>query len=252
VTDRLQLLEDAVDLARAGGDATLAWFRRRDLAVDRKGDGTEVTIADRTAERLIREGLADRYPHDAILGEEEGATPGTSGRQWVIDPIDGTTSFVSGVPLFSTLVAVLEDGEPVVGVIHLPALGETVAAAKGLGCRANGRPCAVRPAAALPGSLLVTSGVGHWPDGALDRVHAAGLKVRTWGDAYGYALVATGRAEAMVDPEVNLWDLAPMPVVLAEAGGRFSALNGDTSPAAGSGLGSAGPHHDDLLALLRG
>ncbi|MDH4146519.1 MAG: hypothetical protein OEY23_15265 [Acidimicrobiia bacterium] len=246
------LLADATELARMAGDATLAWFRQPDLVIDRKADDTEVTAGDRAAERAIREALAERYPDDAILGEEEGEQAGRTGRRWIIDPIDGTTSFASGVPLFATLVAVLDDGVPVVGVIHLPALGETVAAATGRGCFFNGRPCRVRDHDALARSMVMTSGIDTWSPERLAALHGSGAKLRTWGDAYGYALVATGRVAAMVDPVANLWDLAPMPVILGEAGGRFSDLSGGTDPASGSGLGtSGGAYHDLLLDLLR-
>jgi len=173
----------------------------------------------------------------------------------VVDPIDGTYGFVHGVPLYSTLLAVLDDHGPLIGVIHLPALRETVYAARGLGCfwRRNGqppRPARVNSHPTLAGSAVMTSGIGHWLPGRLDRLHEAGAKVRTWGDGYGYALVATGRVEAMVDPEVSVWDLAPLPVILAEAGGRFTTVDGRNDLWGGSGVASNGHIHDPLLAAL--
>lgn len=253
--DELQtLLDEAVDLVRRAGRLTDRWFRDPDLAVDTKADDTPVTEADRAVERFLRTELAARHPDDAIEGEEEAARPGRSGRRWIIDPIDGTRSFTAGVPLYANLLALVVGDEPVVGVIHLPALGETVAAARGRGCWVNGRRARVADRwAGLAGTMVMTSGVDTWDPAALARLAAAGGHLRTWGDAYGYALVATGRVAAMVDPVAALWDLAPMPVILAEAGGRFTSVDGAPGPGEGSGVGSCGgPLHDELLALLAG
>lgn len=245
------LLDHAVDLARRAGDLTLGWFRRHDLRVDTKADRTPVTDADRAAERLVREELGRLYPHDGIIGEEEATVRGRSGRRWVIDPIDGTYGFVHGVPLYSTLLALLDDHGPLLGVIHLPALGETVWAGRGLGCHSgDGSPTTVSSLPNLSGAAVMTSGLGHWQAGSLDRLHARGATVRTWGDGYGYALVATGRVEAMVDPEVSVWDLAPMPVIIAEAGGTFSTLEGSGDLWGGSGVASNGRLHAELLSVL--
>jgi histidinol-phosphatase len=246
------LLDEAVALAREAGALTLRWFRTAGLPVDRKADGTPVTEADRAAERLLREAIARHHPDDTVVGEEEDERVGTSGRRWIVDPIDGTKAFTRGVPLYSNLVAV-EDGEgPLLGVINLPALGETVYAGRGLGCFANGERVSVSTTPALGASLVSASGYGNWDDGALLRLKHTGAALRTWGDGYGYALVATGRIDAMVDPEVSLWDVAPMPVILAEAGGRFSAWDGSGSAAGGSGVATNGRLHDELLAVLRG
>jgi histidinol-phosphatase len=145
------LLDEAVALARDAGRTTLRWFRSADLAVDRKGDGTPVTEADRQAEAFVRAHLAEAHPDDAILGEEEGSVEGTSGRRWIVDPIDGTKAFVHGVPLYSTLLAVEDEHGPLVGVIELPALGQTVYAGRGLGCWCNDVPARVSGRDKLPG-----------------------------------------------------------------------------------------------------
>jgi histidinol-phosphatase len=245
------LLDEAVDLARRAGDLTLRWFRRPDLAVERKHDGTPVTEADRSAESLVRQHLAEHHAADTVVGEEDTNVDGTSGRRWVVDPIDGTKAFTHGVPLYSTLLALDDEHGPAIGVIHLPALGETVWAGRGLGCFVNGTPARVSDHASLDGAYVMTSAVDHWPPGALDHLHDAGAVVRTWGDGYGYALVATGRAEAMVDPTVAVWDIAAMPVLLAEAGGRFTDLSGRTSTDGGSGVASNGLIHEPLLAPLQ-
>ncbi|CAN5868028.1 histidinol-phosphatase [soil metagenome] len=247
-----ELLDTAVTLARQAGELTLQYFRRPDLAIDRKGDGSPVTDADRGAERLLRRELEACCPDDGILGEEEAEKLGTSGRRWIIDPIDGTKAFTHGVPLYTNLLA-LEDQEGIaLGVINVPALGETVAAGRGLGCFANGAPVSVNHREGLDDAYLTTSGLSPWDDDCMLRAKAAKLNLRTWGDGYGYVLVATGRVEAMFDPTAELYDLAPMPVIMAEAGGRFSDLDGGTSPDGGSGLATNGHIHDELLNVLRG
>ena len=244
------LLDLAVDLARQAGDLTLRWFRTVDLAVSRKSDGTPVTEADRAAERFIRDELERRRPDDGIVGEEEAERPGTSGLRWYVDPVDGTKALTHGVPLYSTLLAAFDEHGPALGVIHLPALGETIYAGRGRGCFGNGKPARVSGTSSLAGAYLTTSGFDYWPDAALAAVKASGLVMRTWGDAYGYALVATGRADVMVDPTAAIWDLAPMTVILAEAGGAFTDLGGVARADGGSGVASNGHLHAAVLPLL--
>jgi histidinol-phosphatase len=244
------LLDRAVALARAAGELTLTHFRRSGLVVERKDDGTPVTAADRGAERLLRDELARLHPADGVYGEEEGETVGRSGRRWIIDPIDGTKAFVRGVPTFANLLALEDEHGPALGVIHLPALGETVYAARGLGCWCNDRPAAVSSRAALAGSYLCSSGFDYWDEAALLAVKRSGLRMRTWGDGYGYALVATGRVDAMVDPEAALYDLAPMPVILSESGGCFTDWSGSAGAGGGNGVASNGHLHPALLEVL--
>jgi histidinol phosphatase-like enzyme (inositol monophosphatase family) len=248
------LLDEAVALTRAAGELTLSWFDRPDLAVATKSDGTPVTEADRAAERLIRSRLAEAHPDDAILGEEEDDVAGTSGLTWVIDPIDGTKAFTRGVPLYSTLLAVLDEHGPVVGVINLPALGTTVYAGRGLGCFRDGRPVTVSSRTDPAEAVVSTSGYSWWPEPALLGVKRAGYQLRTWGDGYGYAMVACGGIEVMVDPEVSLWDIAPMPVIIGEAGGRWSTLDGSEpllEPGAQpSFVATNGLVHDHVIAAL--
>lgn len=244
------LLDDAVAIAREAGQLTLQWFRASDLAVDRKGDGTPVTAADRAAERLVRDRLASRHPDDAVAGEEEADAGGTSGRRWIVDPIDGTKAFTHGVPLYSTLLALEDEHGPALGVIDLPALGETVYAGRGLGCFCNGEPARVSDRDGLRGSYLTTSGFDYWTEAALLAVRSSGLVMRTWGDGYGYALVATGRVEAMVDPSAAVWDVAAMPVIIGEAGGTFTDLAGAERSDGGSGLATNGRLHREVLDLV--
>ena len=246
----LDLLERAVAFARRAGELTLPYFRSIELEVEHKHDATPVTDADRGAERLLRELIDEAFPDDAVIGEEEDDKAGTSGRTWIIDPIDGTKAFTHGVPLYSTLLAATDEHGPLLGVICLPALPETVWAGRGRGCFLEGERCHVSDHASVEGAYVASSGLLNWPEGALDAAHAAGAAVRTWGDGYGYALVATGRIEAMIDHEAEVWDLAPMPVIITEAGGTMSAVDGTPNIHTGSGLATNGILHDDLLALL--
>jgi histidinol-phosphatase len=250
-----ELLDEAVSLCRAAGQVTLHWFRSLDLAVDHKDDGTPVTDADKAAERHLRAELAERHPDDTVLGEEEPDSAGSSGRTWIIDPIDGTKAFARGVPLYSNLLAVYDEHGPAVGVINLPALGETVYAGRGLGCFADGRRITVSDRPSLGGSALCTSGFGPWSDEAVLAVRRSDAVLRTWGDGYGFALVAAGRVEAMVDPAVALWDVAPVPVIIREAGGTFTDRTGNPDvrldPAATlSAVASNGLVHEQVLGLV--
>jgi histidinol-phosphatase len=244
------LLQEAVDLTRQAGDLTLRYFRSLELAVEDKDDGTPVTEADRRAERLIREELDRRHPGDGVFGEEEEEKPSETGRRWIIDPIDGTKAFTHGVALYSNLLAIEDEHGIAVGVINVPALGETVYAARGLGCFYNGVRAHVSDRTTLAGSYLSSCGFTDWEEADLLAVKRADMVMRTWGDGYGYALVATGRIDAMVDPSAALYDLAPMPVILEEAGGRFSDWSGALTPDGGNGIASNGRLHGQLLDLL--
>lgn len=242
-----------VEIAREAGELTLDWFRSSALSVDHKQDGSPVTEADLAVEDLMRQRLKAVCPNDSVLGEEHLDTAGTSPRTWVIDPIDGTKAFVAGVPLFANLLALVDDDGPVVGVINLPALDETIWAGRGLGTFFNGEPCHVNERTSLEDALVCTSGFGYWPQAKLTGLLAGPLRLRTWGDAFGYALVATGRAVAMIDPQAFPWDLAPISVIVAEAGGCFSSFDGRVGTdvwRSGSAVASNGLVHTDLLDLL--
>jgi histidinol-phosphatase len=243
-------LDTAVALLRAAGERTLRWFRSSDLTVERKADGTPVTAADKDAERFLRSELGAAFPDDGILGEEEAPAPGTSGRRWVLDPIDGTKAFTCGVPLYSNLLALEDEHGIAVGVINLPALGETVWAGRGLGCWSERGPARVSDHPTLAGAYVMSSSLSHWPAGRVAALEAAGAVLRTWGDGYGYALVATGRVAAMVDPAVEPYDVGPMPVLMQEAGGRFTDLGGEVTIEGGSGVATNGHLHDALLEVL--
>lgn len=225
------LLLAALELARLTGQTALRHFRGA-IAVERKGDGSPVTIADREAERSARDWIARRFPDDGILGEEFGETPGTSGRRWLLDPIDGTRTFVRGVPLWGSLIAIIENDTVLAGAACYPAMGEEVAAAPGRGCWHNGARCAVSKVDTLKDSVVLTSDEHLFSDALArrgwDRLAGSSQTVRTWGDCYGYLLVATGRAEVMVDARLNAWDVSCFVPIIQEAGGVITDLAGRT------------------------
>ena len=250
-----RLLDVAETVAREAADLTLRWFEHDELGMDRKDDGSPVTVADRAAEDHIRARLSALFPEDGIVGEERPPVTGTSGRRWIIDPIDGTEAFVRGVPLYSSLLAMVDEHGPAIGTVLVPALGQGAVAGRGRGCRWEGSALRVNDTDDLTGACLSTSAFDRpwWPDDALLAVSGrAGLRTRTWGDGYGYLLVAMGRIEAMTDPDLNEWDIAPMLTVITEAGGRITRWDGTTALAGGPWLASNGRVHDELLALLGG
>jgi histidinol phosphatase-like enzyme (inositol monophosphatase family) len=249
-----ELMEFASRVAVRAGEITMQHFGT--AAVERKGDGSEVTAADRASEEYLRREIAEAYPEDGIVGEEGSESVGRSGRRWIVDPIDATRSFASGVPLFGVLVALEVDGAPLLGCCHLPALGETLVAATGAGAWLDGRPIRVSAVDRLEEARVVTAGLEYWRDWATDegregwtRLVSRSRFARTWGDCYGYALIATGRADVLADPASGaIWDYAPMLPIIHEAGGRFTTLGGTAVRAWSTALASNGALHDQALA----
>jgi histidinol-phosphatase len=250
MNERKELLDIAVELARGAGDITLQYFRKQP-ETSTKSDGSYVTIADREAESYLRRHIAERFPDDGILGEEEGETQGTSGRRWILDPIDGTFAFVHGVPFYGVLVAVEIESELSVGVVNIPALGEIVSAAKGLGCFFNGERARVSTTAELKDALLLSTSfvacARHGFGRTAELLQARAKVSRTWGDCYGYVLVATGRADVMLDPVMNLWDCAPLLPIMEEAGGTFTDWRGVRTAAGGNALATNGLLFDEVM-----
>jgi histidinol phosphatase-like enzyme (inositol monophosphatase family) len=257
--DLAELLEAAERFAVAAGALTLKHFGAL-LAAEAKSDGSPVTIADREAERYLRTQIRTAFPTHTILGEEFGEEAGSAPVRWILDPIDGTRGFMRGVPLYGVLIGIEVEGEAAVGVAHFPPLGETVSAANGLGCRwmvrgaSEARPARVSEITGLSdAAVLVTD-----PRVALSPSLGEGWKrlaaqvdlARGWGDAYGHLLVATGRAEIMVDPILASWDAAPFLPILREAGGRFTDFSGVETIHGGRGVSSNGHLHAEVLALL--
>lgn len=238
----------AVEAAYLAGRRTLAYFNAG-VAVEIKPDQTPVTCADREAEEVIRRRIARTYPNHSILGEEQGSSGAGGDCRWIIDPIDGTKSFIHGVPLYGVLIGVEVRGKASVGVIYMPALDEMVWAADGLGCWWNGRRARVSRVSKLNEATLLSSSVVTCQarSDAFDQLAGQVKLTRTWGDCYGYLLVATGRAEIMIDPKLNPWDVAPMPPILREAGGGFMDWSGSDSIHAGDGAAVNG----ELLEMVR-
>lgn len=250
----------AVRIAREAGAIALQYFQDASLAVESKADASPVTLADRSVEQFLRERIADAFPADGMLGEEFGASREGSAHRWILDPIDGTRTFVRGVPFFGTLIGIEVEGVAVSGVIHLPALEETVYAGLGTGAwwqRGTGDPvrAQVSGCTQFADALFCTTNAGGFAKrgagGVYERLSATAGMTRTWGDCYGYALVATGRAEIMVDPGLSAWDAAPLLPILVEAGGAFTDWKGDATIHGGDGVASNGVLHGEVLELLR-
>jgi histidinol-phosphatase len=233
------LLQAAHECAELAGSVAFAHYRTN-VAVEWKGDGSPVTVADRGAEEAVREWVRARFPADAILGEEFGERPGTSGRRWIIDPIDGTKAFVRGVPLWGSLVAVVEGNRVLAGAACFPAVGETIAAASGCGAWHNASRARVSGVADLrAATVLVTDSHGFSPparETAWTRLAGAAAVARTWGDAFGYLMVSTGRAEVMVDAVANAWDIACFVPIVEEAGGVFTDFTGASTAFGGNSI----------------
>ncbi len=247
------LLDSAVEVARSGGAVTTKWFRHNALEVESKTDGTPVTEADRAAEHVIRDHIDAISPEATIIGEEHGSDPGTSDLTWYVDPIDGTKAFMRGVPLYATLIAVDDEFGPAVGVIYIPATEEIVYAGRGLGCFTQDGPARVNLLDSLEGAFITTSSSSRWYDGVYERVRKSGATMVGWGDGYGFLMAASGRIDAMVDLcGGNVWDFAPMRVIMNEAGGRFSARDGSNSIETRDGIASNGLIHRELLEVING
>ncbi len=248
------LWQAATRIAWAGGRRTLGYFQGA-VAPDRKADGTPVTVADRETEALMRGLIHESFPDHGVVGEELGVEQGSAPVRWILDPIDGTKTFVAGVPLYGTLVGVEVEGAPVVGVIYMPALDEMVSAATGLGCWWNGRRCSVSTTAALPDALLNATDldeVRRRLGAGYDALQGAVRTQRTWADCYAYVLVATGRAEVALDAAMDIWDAAALLPIVEEAGGRLSAWSGERTVDGGDAVATNGILHDAVLAHLTG
>ena len=252
-------LQFAIQAAAAASEWILGFYQSTSLVVDRKRDTSPVTEADRGAERLLSAEIARAFPGDAILGEEYGETPGTSGYRWILDPVDGTKSFIHGVPLFGTLLGLEHAGECVVGVCRFPALDEVIYAATGQGAwwqkgRSAPIPARVSHVSELADALFCITTISGWDRlgqrSRFDRLCAAAGLTRGWGDCYGHILVATGRADVMIDPAMNAWDAAALLPILREAGGTFVDWAGQETIYSGNGLSVNGALRDKILTIL--
>lgn len=248
------LMQAAHDVARHAARVAMRYFRTA-VPVETKADGSPVTIADRESEQAARSWLAEHFPRDGIVGEEFGDERGDARRRWIIDPIDGTKAFVRGVPLWGTLIACCEGDTVLAGAACFPAVDEVVAAAPGEGCWWNGVRASVSAVSSMSQATVLTTD---------DRFHerpsrgeqwrtltSEAAVVRTWGDCYGYLLVATGRAEVMIDDIVNPWDCAALLPVIEEAGGVFTSWGGVSTAFGGSAVATNAALSARVRTVLR-
>jgi histidinol phosphatase-like enzyme (inositol monophosphatase family) len=244
-------LDFAVDAAVEAGKITMDYFLES-LDIDIKTNDTPVTEADRKAEKHIRKCIETAYPTHSILGEEEGEKEKGADYRWIIDPIDGTQSFIRGVPLYTVLIALEMKGEPLLGIIHNPPLRETVAAATGLGCFYNGNTCRVSSTSKLEKAWVQVTDYADLfrrrPKFAKRLLEKAN-SCRTWGDAYGYLLVATGRVDVMIDPIMKVWDIAPLKPIITESGGVFTDLDGNPNALGESSIACNEILHKQIMQL---
>lgn len=254
-------LNFAVGMAFAAGENTLKYFQKNNFEVEVKTDATPVTVADKETEKLMREMIQLQFPDDEILGEEMETKSGTSGYGWILDPIDGTKAFVHGTPLYGVLVGVTFHGDAVAGVIRMPALHECVYAARGFGAwyqkdDEEPVPAHVSEAETLADSLVLTTEektlyqTGRYE--SWKRLMLGARLARNWGDCYGYLLVATGRAEVMVDPEMSVWDTAALMPIILEAGGTFTDWKNEPSFTSGDSIATNGRVHEEVMRVIRG
>jgi histidinol-phosphatase len=246
----------ALELADLADGITLARFRALDLRVDTKPDLTPVSEADRAVERAIRERLEQARPDEPVYGEEEGGSDAPAAVRWILDPIDGTKSYVRGIPVYATLLGLEREGEIVAGVVSAPALGRRWWAARGLGAFANGEPIRVSAVARLEDAVISTTS----PKSLFIRDRGAAfesLARRAWAsrgfsDFWQHMLVAEGSVDAAFEAVVALWDVAAVQVIVEEAGGRFTDLRGERTPAGGTCVTSNGLLHDEILRAFAG
>ncbi len=250
----MEYFDFARDIARLGGRKTLKYFRK-DVVIERKADKSPVTVADRETEIVLRRAIEKRFPDHAIIGEEYGGKLGSREWEWILDPIDGTKSFIRGVPLYTTLVALVHQGSPVLGVIHAPVTGETAAAAVGSGCiDENDAPVRVSSCTALADAWYMTTDPHDFstrqPEVSDQLIRSCGA-TRTWADAYGYMLLARGAVDLMIDPIMSPWDIAPLSVIVREAGGVFTSISGRQDDLGSSAVAAATEAlHRQALAVI--
>ncbi len=246
-------LHAVAEVARLAGDIALCHYRKR-VTVETKIDGSPVTVADRSAENAARQWIEKRFPDDGLLGEEFPDVRPDSARRWIIDPIDGTKSFVRDVPLWGTLVAVADGKEIIAGAAFFPALNELIVAAPGDGCWWNDQRSSVSAVSDLSNATVLTSSSPFSKNAQLAvRWHELESRAaigRTWGDCFGYLLVATGRAEVMADPVLSSWDIAAFLPIITEAGGIITDFTGAHTAFGGSAIATNGALSNSVRNLL--
>lgn len=259
-TELSRRLEFGLNAAREASELILRYYLQAELQVEKKKDTSPVTAADRGAEELLRKQIGEAFPRDGVLGEEFGEQAGTSGYRWILDPVDGTKSFVHGVPLFGTLIGVEYHGQCVVGICRFPALNEVVYAAVGQGAwwrigDREPRRARVSNIGMLGEATFCTTNMARWDKigrrVAFDILVSGSGLARGWGDCFGHILVATGRAEVMIDPSLNPWDAAALVPIMEEAGGHFLDWTGNPTIYGGNGLSVNAALKDEVLRILQ-
>jgi histidinol phosphatase-like enzyme (inositol monophosphatase family) len=244
-----------MELAAESGAFIRPLFGHRGLAVESKADKSPVTVADRGAEEMMRAMIKKRYPEHGIIGEEYGSERADAEFVWMLDPIDGTKSFITGVPLWGTLIALLHQGQPILGCIHQPVLQQLLVG-DGTTTTLNGRPTRVRPCARLADATILTSDTlnfAKYQNGAAcERLAKQAKLFRTWGDCYGYLLVASGLADVMLDPIMNPWDIAALIPIIRGAGGVITDWKGGAPFPAESTVAASPELHAQVIATING
>jgi histidinol-phosphatase len=249
-----ELRKAAEEFARKGGDTTLNYFKQS-FELEFKGDDSPVTNADREAEKVIRDLIRSRFPDHGIIGEEFGREREESDVVWILDPIDGTQSFIHGVPFYTTLIGIVVKNEPSVGVIYAPALDEMLSAAVGHGAELNGKKASVRPCNDLSKATFLSTEVTTFEQYGFSEAFTELLNRtrihRTWGDAYGHLMVATGRADIMIDPVLNIWDAAALLPIVSEAGGSYTDVYGKRSIETGNAISANKELIPEILTFFK-
>ena len=252
--DVQELLHFAVECAWKAGRISLNHYQNH-VAVERKADNSPVTIADRSIEEMLRERITSEWPEHGIIGEEFGIIESKSEYTWIVDPIDGTKSFMCGVPFYANLIGLTDAQGPLIGVAYYPALNDMLYAARGMGCFWNGRRCHVSRVDRLEDAVLLTSDLNSFRTPHKAAVWSTLLErtyfQRTWGDSYGYFMVATGRAEIMIEPALAIWDASPFPVIMAEAGGRYSDWQGRVEIDTGTAVATNGALYEQVMEIIQ-
>ena len=252
--DELQeIIDTACDIAERASEIALSYFRQA-ILIEMKENMTPVTIADKKTEEMIRKELTLAFPGFGICGEEFGEEGADAELVWTVDPIDGTRSFIKGIPLFGTLLGLMQHGEPIGGVMILPALRESYMAAKGMGTFCNGHQLHVSQKAAIESAFISVGDTDCFEASnttrTLSNIIAKAELVRGYTDCFGHSLVLRGGIDAMIDPVVNLWDIAPLACLVKEAGGEYYSFSGETTIRAGNFITSGAPLKPEILSLL--
>jgi len=250
----LRLCAEAESIAVSGGDSTLNYFKKP-FSLEFKEDQSPVTEADKEAELIIRDAIRTKFPEHGIIGEEFGNEGENSDVVWVIDPIDGTQSFIHGIPIYTTLIGILIENEPKIGVIYAPALQEMVSAAAGSGANLNGKTCRVRDCNEIERSTFLSTDIMNIKKSGFEKPYMELLEAsrihRTWGDAYGHLMVATGRADIMFDPILHIWDAAPLLPIVTEAGGAFTDVAGKETIKSGNAISCSAGLHEIVIKAFK-